>query len=312
MVLTVSLERCIMAPRVILGSPELGAAIRQRRSILGFSIAEAAKRAGVSEKTWGRYEVGESIRTDKARAVCRTLGWSESDLISHDVSDSDAFDIPNSFDIGPSHEAWSPFLQQVYGRRAAMGFAIGSDTVLDGLNDDIENLGKMPRGSHIGELEYSLLADLLPKQFLLRYDYDFMYKMRARLCHIREQLHLNKDFQIHMAADELLLALSFTDAYPLEDWVPENDPKDDTFLDDSLPWEEYSEEVVGGICGDIDYQLMYSKQLIPCWLPYHFDNWFVHTFHEEDNDSWDGMLEMEQAVASRKRGDKVNMKPFYI
>lgn len=153
-----------------------------------------------------------------------------------------------------------------------MGFAVRSDTLLDEFNDDIEGLGKMPRGSHIGELEHSILADLLPEQFLIQYDYDFMYKMRARLCHIREQLHISNDFQVHMIADELLLAISFNDAYPMEDWVPENSPTDDTLLDDSLPWEEYSEEVVGGICDGTDYRLMYSKQLIPCLLPYHFDN----------------------------------------
>ena len=62
-----------MASKSIQGSQELAKKIRSRRNELGFTIEEAAKRAGVGTKTWCRYEAGESIREDKYRGVCKAL-----------------------------------------------------------------------------------------------------------------------------------------------------------------------------------------------------------------------------------------------
>lgn len=56
-----------MASKSIQGSQTLAKKIRSRRNELGFTIEEAAKRAGVGTKTWCRYEAGESIREDKYR-----------------------------------------------------------------------------------------------------------------------------------------------------------------------------------------------------------------------------------------------------
>lgn len=45
-----------MASKSIQGSQTLAKKIRSRRNELGFTIEEAAKRAGVGTKTWCRYE----------------------------------------------------------------------------------------------------------------------------------------------------------------------------------------------------------------------------------------------------------------
>jgi len=66
-----------MAPRTKSGSTELASAIRERRVALNLSIEEAAAKAGVGAKSWSRYESGGAIRHDKARGVCRALGWSK-------------------------------------------------------------------------------------------------------------------------------------------------------------------------------------------------------------------------------------------
>ena len=57
---------------------------------------------------------------------------------------------------------------------AAISFAVGSDILLDHINEDMSELASMPIQTHIGQLNVSWLVDSLPKQFLMHYNYDFL------------------------------------------------------------------------------------------------------------------------------------------
>ena len=154
-----------MASKSIQGSQTLAKKIRSRRNELGFTIEEAAKRAGVGTKTWCRYEAGESIREDKYRGVCKALNWN----YMQEEIDEEKFNIAEC----RKYEMWSDYIEENYGEIAAASLAIGSDILFDYVKEDLETLSKMPRYSHIGQIEVSFLEYTLPQQFYVRYDYEF-------------------------------------------------------------------------------------------------------------------------------------------
>lgn len=158
-----------MRPQSIKGSLELAKSIKQRRNELKLTIQEAASKAGVGTKTWSRYESGESIRKDKCRGICKALNW-------HALPAKGESDTGTTLDFNEyrNHKAWSLYLLNRFGKFAATSFVIGSDILLDNLREDMESLSSRPRGSHIGEIDVSWLEALLPPQFLMRYDYDFL------------------------------------------------------------------------------------------------------------------------------------------
>ena len=136
-----------MASKSIQGSQTLAKKIRSRRNELGFTIEEAAKRAGVGTKTWCRYEAGESIREDKYRGVCKALNWN----YMQEEIDEEKFNIAEC----RKYEMWSDYIEENYGEIAAASLAIGSDILFDYVKEDLETLSKMPRYSHIGQIEVS-------------------------------------------------------------------------------------------------------------------------------------------------------------
>ena len=78
-----------MSQKTIKGTLALGKAIKSRRQELGLTIEDAASRAGVGTKSWCRYESGESIRSDKAKGICKALNW----CTFPDSNDTAEFDI---------------------------------------------------------------------------------------------------------------------------------------------------------------------------------------------------------------------------
>ena len=193
-----------MPPRTKEGSAELADAIKRRRCELGLSAEEAARRAGVGAKTWFRYESGSSIRSDKVKGICRALSWS-----ALPVQEGVAKGVGEEYawleSIDDSHEAWSPWLVETFGRKAAVSFAVGSDILLDYLNEDLSGLSKMPSGTHLGELSCSWLADCLPQQFLTQYTYQFVYRLRTVLAQYRIRARFGHEMCAHSPAEELLV-----------------------------------------------------------------------------------------------------------
>lgn len=267
-----------MPPRTKEGSAELADAIKQRRCELGLSAEEAARRAGVGTKTWFRYESGSSIRSDKVKGVCRALSWS-----ALPVQEGMAKGIGEEYawleSIDDSHEAWSPWLVETFGSKAAVSFAVGSDILLDYLNEDLSELAQMPSGTHLGELSCSWLADCLPQQFLTQYTYQFAYRLRSVLAQYRVRARFGHEMYAHSPVEELLIRLIRDFSFDaIEEWVPKlNDgASDDDQWQETEGWKDWPED----LCDDDDFNLFLDNRR---WVEegelYHFDRWFEPQFY---------------------------------
>lgn len=68
-----------MASLAPMGTPEhgrLGELIKQRREAMGiYTVAEAARRAGVGRDTWAKVEVGEPAKPATYRKIEDLLNW---------------------------------------------------------------------------------------------------------------------------------------------------------------------------------------------------------------------------------------------
>lgn len=195
-----------MPQRSIQGSAELARKIKNRRNTFGLTIEEAATRAGVGIKTWCRYEAGDSIRRDKCKGVCRALNWKwlpdDIEIAAPLAPDRQYADL----------EAWSSYLAEQYGFFAAMAFAVGSDMLLDYLEQDLSDLASLPAGTHIGQLNTSFLRNELPRQFLMRYDYEFLYQMRCSLLCLRRNAADGANMAAHSVMEELIIYLCTQEA----------------------------------------------------------------------------------------------------
>lgn len=234
-----------MAPKTILGNKKLGGKIRSRRNELGLTIEEAASRAGVGCKTWSRYEAGESIRQDKCKGICKALNW-------HSL---------------PDQEAWSPFLEHEFGTEAAMSFAAGSDMLLDHIQGDMTELASMPVGTHVGQLKVSYLSDILPKQFLTQYNYEFLYQMKCALLGLRARAESGSQMTAHSVLEELLLYLCCEEAFAMME------------LNGEVPQEQ---EWEFDLFDDMDVvTCLYSDMYLDADHTYHFSHWTERQFYTE-------------------------------
>jgi transcriptional regulator with XRE-family HTH domain len=264
-----------MVPRIKSGSTELATAIRERRAALGLSIEEAAAKAGAGAKSWSRYESGGAIRHDKARGVCRALGWSklpdtgvETDEVENDWLEQ----------VDSSHEAWSSTLDELYGQTCATAFAVGSDLVYDHLVDDLQALAKEPRGTHLGQLPVSWLDGDLPAQFVPRYDYEFVYELKGAVKRLRRRF-AHGELVAHTVLEELALYLVFGQTELLADLHP-------TFFDDDRDdWTEWLAGILGDL--DIEFLLFTSDMVLTPDISYHFDHWSARQFHVDEGTETD-------------------------
>lgn len=257
-----------MSQKVIKGTSKLAEAIRNRRQELGLTIEEAASRAGVGTKTWCRYETGESIRCDKAKGVCKALNWHA--IPSESDDDYMEFDL----DEYKNHEAWSKFLCDRFGEAAAISFAIGSDIVLDYLKEDLNELSKMPRGTHVGQLPVSMMKDILPYQFLMRYDYEFVYQFKITVEKLRRIARYSDHFLAHSVMQELAVYLFMEESkFLMECMNPEIEACGVSGLDMRDEW-------AFDLFEDMDVvTCLYSGYYLTPDHIYHFDHWAEYQFH---------------------------------
>ena len=124
-----------MSQKAIKGSKEIAEMIKSRRCELNLTIEEAALKAGVGTKTWYRYEAGCSIRHDKYRGICKALNWHAF------PEDNTVFNLEEY----QHHEAWSRYLETEYGVLSALSFAVGSDILLENLEEDIGEHSSDPK-----------------------------------------------------------------------------------------------------------------------------------------------------------------------
>ena len=253
-----------MNQRSIPGNQFLAQAIRSRRSELNLTIEEAAKRAGVGTKTWCRYEAGEAIRNDKCKGICKALNWRKLPINEEENKKNET--LLNISDYRKS-EYWSKIIEKEYGETAALSFIIGSELLEDYIITDIDELSKMPKGSHIGELGASLLVDRLPKQFLIRYDYEFLFAMQWTLNNLKIRIKNGTKLIVHSVMEELIIYLIVDEAR--------------TFLEDmDYKSEEGWDEWIFDIFDDMDIEtVLYSGIIYVTDNVYHFNHWMEEQFY---------------------------------
>lgn len=247
-----------MAPKTIKGSEKLANTIKTRRNELGLTILEAATIAGVGVKTWCRYETGESIRKDKCRGICKALNWS--------AFPDDSEDSVLGVDYYKQSKLWSPFIANEFGVAAAVSFCAGGEILADVIEQDLDELSKMPAGTHLGQIKFSLLKDLLPPQFLLKYDYEFVYRLKLVLGGILIKAVSESGFIPLNVLEELLLKMIIDEAEMIMG-----------ILDDLE--DEYDPDWIYDLIGDSDVLFLWSEfYFIDEFNDYHFNNW-MKTFY---------------------------------
>ena len=257
-----------MGQRVIKGTEKLSESIKNRRKELGLTIEEAASRAGVGIKTWCRYEAGESMRRDKAKGICKALNWNV--LPYEDTEDKITFDI-NEY---KKHEAWSEYISETYGEAAAISFIIGSDILLDYLGEDLKELTTFPKGSHVGQLNISMMKDILPEQFLMRYDYEFLYCLKTNVIKLRTLAHHNTPITAHSVIQELALYLIVEEAEFLMETMYMDMVADG--IENLDIWQEWIFELFA----DMDIvTCLYSDAYLTGDHIYHFEHWTEEQFY---------------------------------
>lgn len=255
-----------MPPRTTPGSRELGEAIRARREELNMSIEDAAQRAGVGSETWRRYEVGSNIRQDKVRSICGALRWRT--LPAGPTGETDDNAEENhwaTFDVRAS-DWYVEELELNYGVDAAKLFAWGSTAVLDEIQQDLDELSRKPRGTHLGELDVSWIDGDLPPQWLTRYDYAFLFRLKATVEQLRRQA---------VEAGSVLtprLGQTIGEAIGLRLIMSQGDVYVDLYDSDTGDWEDWLDDMV-----EFDWilPLMYAGQYVDDPGPFGIDNWFA-------------------------------------
>lgn len=251
-----------MSQRSISGSPQLAKSIRSRRQELNLTIEEAAAKAGVGTKTWSRYEAGESIRSDKYKGVCKALKWHS--FPDQDREENTIFNLEEY----KNHEAWSQEIADNYGQLAAISFVIGSDILLDSIQEDMNELSSMPAGTHIGQLDLSVLEPYMPSQFLTRYDYEFLYHLRAEVSRLRKIAHAGNIIRAHSVLEELIFYLIVDEARFLIESIAED------IENAGIEYDDHWDEWIFDLFGDCDLEtLLYSGYFLTQDNIYHFDHW---------------------------------------
>lgn len=257
-----------MSVKTFSGSTALGEKIKKRRNELGLTIEEAAERSGVGTKTWSRYEAGGSIRNDKVSGICKVLKWNT-------IPESDSYE--KKFDINEykKRDSWSDSLAQNYGLGAAVSFVIGSDILCDNIQRDLDELAKKPKGTHIGELTFSYLVDCMPEQFLMNYDYEFLYCMKIRLLNYCKSAKYVDNFIAHTVLDEIILynVMRESEFFVEGQYIP-NLPLDQSEEYDR--WDSWAFDLFD----DTDVVTsLYSDKYLTKDHTYHFSHWLEQQFY---------------------------------
>lgn len=183
----------------------------------------------------------------------------------------DSSDMNQVLDEYRKSESWSIYLEKQYGVGAAFAFCVGSDLLWDYLREDLSELAAMPRGSHIGQLEFSMIRDDMPEQFLTRYDYEFLYVLKSRLQRLRMFAGAGTEMIAHSVLEELIFFLCNEQAKVYID-----------IQKDSLPKKlikEYDDTWIFDLFDDMDIvTCLYSGFAMPEDSIYHFNHWMQDEF----------------------------------
>ena len=191
-------------------------------------------------------------------------------------NDDDTNEESFNIDKYRKHEAWSTHLCKSLGEAAAMSFVVGSDIILDHVKFDLMELATMPKGTHIGQLSSSWIKDILPEQFVTRYDYEFMYQLKTTILQLRRLAEEDKEIVAHTVIEELAIYLFMQEAEAFMDCISaEMEAANISGLDniDARAFDVFDDM-------DIVTYLFSNNYLTEDHI-YHFDNWAKCQFYAE-------------------------------
>jgi len=166
----------------------------------------------------------------------------------------------NSRKIGPL-----PLLQADVGSRHACCRA----------SDDLTELARRPRGTHLGELDASWLDGDLPLQFVPRYDYEFVHGLIATTDVLRQRFAYGHP-SAHSVLEEIALYLIFSKADVFSDLSP-------GFYSADNDWHEWLGALLSDL--DVEYFLFGAIRSVPAGFTYHFDRWNEEQFGSDTGDA---------------------------
>lgn len=258
-----------MAMESFNNSTEFASLIKNRRAELNLTIEEIAEKAGVGTKTWSRYEAGNPIRKDKIKGVLRALKWRN--IPSQHGSTITKEALVKEY---KNHKAWSNFIYENFGLYATISFIIGSEILTDYIKDDLEELSKLPKGTHIGQLEFSMLSIILPNEYLMEYDYTFLYSFYKFVQNTINQVSSKDSFVAHKPIDEIILYLIVNESRILMEEMENN-----LSVNDANDF-SYRDEWIFDMFDDSDVEtFLFSDVNLSVPETYQFGNWFKDQFY---------------------------------
>jgi len=121
----------------------------------------------------------------------------------------------------------------------------------------------------------------MPEQFLVRYDYEFMFALRKTLIKFRKTAPKTENIIAHRVIDELVLYLIQEEAEPFIEEMELN--LDTDAEDDFTDGRGWAFDIFDDM--DIVYYLYSALEPLQPDDTYHFDNWFKEQFYvQEDED----------------------------
>ena len=209
------------------------------------------------------------------------------------INNNDDLHVKEEIDLSEykALKGWSAFLEDNFGTLSAILLAAGSDLLLDAFEHEMYELSRMPRGSHVGQINSSVLKDNLPQQFMTRYDYDFLHKFRSELIDMRMRAMDGLSIIAHSVAQELIIYISnemgkvaIESDENVKKLIAENGSFYDKLSSD-IENEEldkikfYNEDWVFDLFGDADIlSELYSGRAVAKGNAYHIKHWFDEQF----------------------------------
>jgi hypothetical protein len=160
---------------------------------------------------------------------------------------------------------------------AAYSFSVGSELLLSDIQEDLEALSHLPRGSHLGQVDNSIIYDSLPEQFKLHYDYDFLFALKQAITGLRNTVFRQQKIIAHSVIEELALYLIVENA---QSYIEIMECDTSQYMnEEETDWEHW----IYAIFDDMDIvSFLYSD--FGCLSPdhtYHFDHWLDVQFYTE-------------------------------
>lgn len=153
---------------------------------------------------------------------------------------------------------------------------------------EIRRLGRMPRGTHLGQDDGNPVTDLLPDRYLDRYDREFLYRMLGAAIRLRARLaDPTANHAAHSVIEEILISRAIR-------LIADDDNEEGSGL------EAWLEDWLG----DLDIDRLYDPAADEATLAsdpatgsgdMRFDHWFEDQYWADETDG--GMMDDERRKA---------------